>query len=392
MFTRVTIQGSLVALQQHIRSKAPAGCARDRSHSLDGTGTPGNAIDQRPIHVGENHTAHSSFQYTGTQQPVAVDYLSGWGSSATTVSGQQFVSSDEPEEIISYECVQDDVPSATYHYGTREAVVDSVCNFLELWLNSTRHGSSNPHGWECLRRPKTMPEGAPACGGNGYNNYNTAHASCGHAHHYLYGTTIPTISMKDYLMRLTEYFRTTDAVFIIAAHYFSRVIEAHDRQQSDAPLEARSSIVTPWSLHRIYFACCVLAAKWLEDTPFDNQYYASVGGISTFELNKVETALLSLLDFNVFVSRDAVDGAWDALQKTHLGELSTPFLALPAPRWVGVSASQSSSSSSSSHQLSVAAAPFRPNSTPAANWCRSQTPVFPYQCVYSQYNAGGYGF
>jgi len=117
----------------------------------------------------------------------------------------------------------------------------------------------------------------------------------------------------------------------------------------------------------------------LEDTPFDNQYYASVGGISTFELSNVETALLSLLDFNIFISTEAVNDAWESLQGISLGG-NGGTLALPSET--------SSQTSSSSCQLSVTAAPFRPNAGSPANtsWYRgSSAPVFPYQGGYSHY-------
>lgn len=371
MFARTLFQGSLVALQ--ILPKGSTTCTRERSHSLDDT-TAASAIEQRPLGVSDGHSAQQHTYHFPHHVPV--EYRS-WPSTTPAVVTSNVAEAEVPEEIIYEHTVADDTPTATYHYGSRECVVRVVCSFLERWLTFTRHEATNPHGWECLRKVRTMHTGVPSNCGNSYNQ-NTAHASCGHIHHYLYGTTIPTISMNDYLMRLTEYFRTTDATFILATHYFSRVVEAHNRKQELLAPELRTQIITPWSLHRIYFACCVLAAKWLEDTPFDNQYYASVGGISTFELNKVETALLSLLDFNVFVSRATVDQTWRSLEDIRVGAPVSSVLAVPPIRYTTGFDGKSDVSRCSTHRLSVSAAPFRPPVHSANNWCRPQ-PQFFYQ-------------
>lgn len=372
MLTRGILQGSLVALQ--ILPKGTTSCNRERSHSIDDT-TASSSIDQRQIGVGENHSQQQAAHFQFSHVPVG--YRS-WVTKAPTVVTNNVPEQDVPEEIIStHDFVADDTPTATYHYGSREWVVQLVCHFLEIWLDSTRHETVNPHGWECLRRTRALQEGVPQNSTNSYNQ-NIAHASCGHSHHYLYGTTIPTIAMKDYLMRLTEYFRTSDATFILATHYFSRVVEAHDRKQALLPPELQTQIITPWSLHRIYFTCCVLAAKWLEDTPFDNQYYASVGGISTFELNKVETALLSLLDFNIFVSRKTVDKSWESLSDLYAGAPVCPSLAVPSVSYSSF-VTQSSAPTFSTRGLSVSATPYRPvPSCSTGTWHRVQ-PQFFYQ-------------
>eukprot|EP00744_Colponema_vietnamica_P001133 GILI01001913.1.p1 GENE.GILI01001913.1~~GILI01001913.1.p1 ORF type:complete len:428 (+),score=66.77 GILI01001913.1:72-1355(+) len=378
MFTRVTIQGSLVALQQHIRAKGPSTTTRERSHSLE---EPDRRSGKNAISNALHTTTASAIS---TTTPPRLPTANQTSAMKEHHQQQQHAvthnvireEEEEAEVILAYDGVPvSDAPSATYHFGEREVVIHNVCAFLELWLNSFKShnyfNQCNPHGWECLRRRQNDGSN-PSCHSNSHNNFNTAHASCGHPLHYVYGTTIPTIGMKDYLLRLTEYFRTSDSVFIVAAQYFSRVVNAYqDKLQNDPNYQGQhENIITPWSLHRVYFSCCVLAAKWLEDTPFDNQYYASVGGISTFELSAVETELLKLLDFNIFVSRGTVDEAWEELQQLgaaagrgiNMMDLQNSCNVLTIP--TQYHSHTSSSSEYSYAPLSVDATPFRPSTAP----------------------------
>ncbi len=46
----------------------------------------------------------------------------------------------------------------------------------------------------------------------------------------------------------------------------------------------------------------VIAIKYSEDHYYDNNYYSRVGGIPCRELNRLETELLSLMSFDLFVA------------------------------------------------------------------------------------------
>lgn len=46
----------------------------------------------------------------------------------------------------------------------------------------------------------------------------------------------------------------------------------------------------------------MVAAKFFEDQPCDNGYFATVGGVSIQEINAMELAFLSLLEYRVSVT------------------------------------------------------------------------------------------
>ncbi len=46
----------------------------------------------------------------------------------------------------------------------------------------------------------------------------------------------------------------------------------------------------------------MVAAKFFDDQYFNNAYYAKVGGVPCFEMNALETELLFLLNFHLFVT------------------------------------------------------------------------------------------
>jgi Cyclin len=46
----------------------------------------------------------------------------------------------------------------------------------------------------------------------------------------------------------------------------------------------------------------MVAAKFFEDQPCDNGYFATVGGVSIHEINNMELAFLALLDYRVSVT------------------------------------------------------------------------------------------
>mmetsp|Transcript_14983 Transcript_14983/g.49136 ORF Transcript_14983/g.49136 Transcript_14983/m.49136 type:complete len:94 (-) Transcript_14983:112-393(-) len=74
----------------------------------------------------------------------------------------------------------------------------------------------------------------------------------------------------------------------------------------------------------------------MEDSYFNNAYYAKVGGIPTEELNQLELELLWRLDFRLFVSPQEM--------REFIGRLTPPPPPLPSPAAPGMVRSVSSSS------------------------------------------------
>jgi len=263
-------------------------------------------------------------------------------------------------------------PIATYNIVPRAMLVQLVCTFLQAHIADigTLPGAhvkcaQNPHGWNCLSDPASASD-EQISARNSTNNYNQPHPTCKDASHYLYCTTPPSIAMQDYLMRLTEYFRTTDAVFLTACSYFHRAVERHfnaNAANPEAPL-----LVTPWSVHRLYFACCVIAVKWFEDVPYDNAYYASVGGISTYELNKIEQYVLSLIDFNAFADSSTVDNTMKQLHDMTRASLDDRPFPIYAP-WIAAMQDERRARATPPHNASGMFRPYARADSPCTIGC-----------------------
>jgi hypothetical protein len=55
------------------------------------------------------------------------------------------------------------------------------------------------------------------------------------------------------------------------------------------------------NIHRLLLVSVVVAVKFHEDVFYANTYYAKVGGIKTSEMNALESELLRLLQWELFV-------------------------------------------------------------------------------------------
>lgn len=97
--------------------------------------------------------------------------------------------------------------------------------------------------------------------------------------------------MAFYVERLVQYANCSQAAFISALIYLDRVC-------------ARSSALalTEMNCHRLLSTALVLAIKYLDDEVYSNAYYARVSGLTTNELNVLETSMLSLLDWRMSIN------------------------------------------------------------------------------------------
>ena len=57
----------------------------------------------------------------------------------------------------------------------------------------------------------------------------------------------------------------------------------------------------------------MVAIKYNDDVYYDNEFYSKVGGLSCRELNQLEGAVLSSLDFDLYVSSEHYERYLDCL-------------------------------------------------------------------------------
>ncbi|KAJ8763602.1 hypothetical protein K2173_003074 [Erythroxylum novogranatense] len=100
----------------------------------------------------------------------------------------------------------------------------------------------------------------------------------------------PAISIWQYIDRIFKYSYCSPTCFVIAHIYMDRF------------LEQTCVRLTALNVHRLLITSVMLAAKFNDDAFFNNAYYATVGGITTTELNRLEMKFLFTLDFGLQVN------------------------------------------------------------------------------------------
>lgn len=130
-----------------------------------------------------------------------------------------------------------------------------------------------------------------------------------------HSSSVPTISIKDYLFRIRQYSNCSDSCFVTALIYIDRV------QQKGCLL------VDTLNVHRLLIASVMLSAKFMDDKYESNQIYSRIGGLCALEMNHLELELWHLLDFSLNVTPEEFARSYSILfQRLH--RASTP---LPPP-------------------------------------------------------------
>lgn len=102
---------------------------------------------------------------------------------------------------------------------------------------------------------------------------------------------IPKVSLHDYLHRINYYAKCSDSCFVLAFIYIDRLLQKNP-----------CFVLKVNNIHRLFLTALVLAIKYNDDVYYDNAVYARIGGVPLAEINFLETSLLSLLKFNLYVS------------------------------------------------------------------------------------------
>lgn len=108
-----------------------------------------------------------------------------------------------------------------------------------------------------------------------------------------HGVCTPDICLMQYMQRIAKYAVLDCTEFILTMLYLRRLMQKH----AQFPCSERS-------MHRVILAVVLIATKMHRETTFSNKYYARIGGISLYELARLERCVLELLEYRLFVSKD----------------------------------------------------------------------------------------
>ncbi|KMT06145.1 hypothetical protein BVRB_7g163150 [Beta vulgaris subsp. vulgaris] len=105
-----------------------------------------------------------------------------------------------------------------------------------------------------------------------------------------HGRSTPPVSIKQYIERMYKYAGCSPSCFVVAYIYVDRY------------LQQTKTYLTSLNVHRLLVTSVMVAAKFIDDSFFNNAYYAKVGGINTSEMNRLEMKLLFGVDFRLQVN------------------------------------------------------------------------------------------
>ena len=105
----------------------------------------------------------------------------------------------------------------------------------------------------------------------------------------LTSSSIPKISISDYLYRICRYTKVEEDTLILALIYIDRFCKK------------QNVLLTDFNVHRILFASIVIAIKYIEDKFYSNKYYSKIGGMDLDILNKIEMKFLVGIGFDLYV-------------------------------------------------------------------------------------------
>eukprot|EP01064_Diplonema_japonicum_P008701 TRINITY_DN1610_c1_g1_i1.p1 TRINITY_DN1610_c1_g1~~TRINITY_DN1610_c1_g1_i1.p1 ORF type:complete len:163 (+),score=52.73 TRINITY_DN1610_c1_g1_i1:52-540(+) len=107
------------------------------------------------------------------------------------------------------------------------------------------------------------------------------------------GEKAPGIEVREYMKRLVRYTGCDVDTIIIAIIYIDRIC-----------INAGIAI-TGNNVHRLLLAGFVVAIKWRQDRVHGNGHYATVGGVTRQELNRLERTALNDLKWETHVPQKA---------------------------------------------------------------------------------------
>jgi len=106
----------------------------------------------------------------------------------------------------------------------------------------------------------------------------------------------PSITIKNYLERISKYTICSEEVFTIALIYIDRLMKRNG-----------NTLVNSGTIHRLMITSIMLGAKFFDDRYHNNAHFGKIGGVSCREMNMLEIEFLFLINFNLFVERGAYE-------------------------------------------------------------------------------------
>ena len=112
---------------------------------------------------------------------------------------------------------------------------------------------------------------------------------------------IPSMPIKDYLLRLTYYTKINESTIIIIFIYIDRICKINNFK------------INYRNIYKLIISSMIIAIKYNEDILYSSEVYAKLGGLSVKELNYLEFKFLILIKFYLFIEQDLFSKYYDTL-------------------------------------------------------------------------------
>ena len=106
---------------------------------------------------------------------------------------------------------------------------------------------------------------------------------------------IPSMSIKDYLIRLSQFTKMNESTIILILIYIDRICNINNFRLSYR------------NIYKLILSSMIIAIKYNEDNFYSSEVYAKLGGLSLLELNYLEFQFLILIKFSLFIEKDLFD-------------------------------------------------------------------------------------
>ena len=119
---------------------------------------------------------------------------------------------------------------------------------------------------------------------------------------------IPSISIKDYLFRLSKHAKVNESTIILVLIYIDRICNINH------------FFLTYYNIHKMILAAFILAIKYNEEIYYSMVFYSKLGGVSVSELKNLESEFLILISYKLFVETKLFDKYYNDLMSLKDGE------------------------------------------------------------------------
>ncbi|EKX44257.1 hypothetical protein GUITHDRAFT_43885, partial [Guillardia theta CCMP2712] len=110
----------------------------------------------------------------------------------------------------------------------------------------------------------------------------------------------PAVNVIDYAERIAKYSSCSYCCFVVGVIYMDRFIQRQRMLERDFRINSLN-------VHRLLLASVMVAAKFLDDFYYSNEFWAKIGGVPNVELNTLEIEFLFLTNFELHVRIDVYD-------------------------------------------------------------------------------------